>query len=344
MIRRIRRIFPAPDSRVQVPIGDDAAVLALPPSQRLVVTTDQLVEGVHFHRGTHPPALLGEKALAVNLSDLAAMGCTPRWALLSLLLPFDLPPRYLEQILRGMARSARRYGVSLIGGNLSSSKMLALDVTLLGTMEPGVRPLRRSGARPGDMIYVSGSLGGAALGLSLLSAGWRMNQSGPAARRLRDSLGRLAQGALRAHLAPVPELELGSLLARHALATAAMDLSDGLSLDLHRLCRASRVGARIFSSALPLDPAALKWVGEEQALELALRGGEDYRLLFAVPRSRTRRLCRLVPLGRLHPIGQMVRRSRGITLEDDQGHSRTLSPIGFDHLIAGNLSNRRVPH
>jgi thiamine-monophosphate kinase len=340
LIRRIQRIFPTLDRNVRVSIGDDAALLELSPSSRLVITTDQMVEGVHFQRDTHPPGLLGEKALSVNLSDLAAMGASPSWALLSLFLPPDLRSEYLESVLQGMARKCRRERVSLIGGNLTAAKVLALDLTLLGTMEPGVRPLLRSGARPGDTIYVSGSLGGAALGLSLLGAGWRWGSFPPGVRRAASSAVRLAVGALKSHLAPAPELRLGRLLAHYALASAGMDLSDGLSLDLHRLCRASRVGARIFAAALPLDPAAVLWLGEEQALRLALHGGEDYRLLFSVPPNRAKRLCRLAPLQQLHPIGQVMPPSAGVKLVDESGRAATLPPLGFDHLAIRGATKR----
>ena len=341
LTRRIRRIFPIRDRQVLVPIGDDAAVLEISSSSRLVITTDQMVEGVHFRRDTHPPDLLGDKALTVNLSDLAAMGAMPRWALLSLFLPRDLSPEYLEAVLLGMARRARQAGVALLGGNLTASKALALDVTLLGTMRTGTRPLLRSGARPGDTIYVSGSLGGAAFGLSLLRAGWRWGALRQSKHpRAASPAQRLAKGALKRHLAPDPELELGRLLARHSLATSAMDLSDGLSLDLHRLCQASRVGARIFSDALPLDSAAVRWLGEEEALRLALHGGEDYRLLFSVPPGRVRRLCRLAPLDRIHPIGQLVPLREGITLEDAAGKAVPLPPLGYDHFVSGGAMRR----
>jgi thiamine-monophosphate kinase len=333
-IGRIQQIFPTRNRYVPVSIGDDAAILKLSPSSRVVITTDQMVEGVHFQRETHPPTLLGAKALAVNLSDLAAMGATPAWALLSLFLPPGLPPAYLEAILQGMARLARREGVVLIGGNLTAAQELALDVTLLGTLAPGLKPLLRSGARPGDTIYVSGTLGGAALGLSLLRAGWRWGDIPSRRRRTASPTLRDAATALERHLAPQPELELGRLLARHALATSAMDLSDGLSKDLRRLCRASRVGARIFAAALPLDSGASRWLGEEQALRFALHGGEDYRLLFTVPPGRVRRLCKLVPLAWLHPIGQVVPQREGVKLQDEGGRVTSLPALGYDHFVS----------
>ena len=332
LIRRIRRIFPASNRRVAVPIGDDAAILDLPSPSRLVITTDQLVEGVHFLRAAHPPGLLGQKALSVNLSDLAAMGAVPQWALLNLFLPHGISAEYLDGVLKGMAAGARREGVGLIGGNITSARVLALDLTLMGTMSRAVKPLRRTGARPGDALFVSGTLGAARMGLSLLASGWRLGRARPGRRLPSRLLRRHVVRALRSHLAPSAELKLGQLLARHSLATAAMDLSDGLALDLHRLCRASGVGARISASSLPLDPAAVGLVGRKKALLMALYGGEDYRLLFAVAPGKVKQLERLLGRKKLHPIGRCVMRRQGIRLEDGKGRSAPLSPTGYDHL------------
>lgn len=341
LVRRIARMFPSAGRQVTVSLGDDAAVLRLAPSRPLVVTTDQLVEGVHFRRATHPPELLGEKAVSVNLSDLAAMGASPRWALMSLFLPPDLSAPYLEEVLRGMARRCSKVGVELVGGNLTSSKVLALDVTLLGLLPAGVRPLRRVGARAGDSIYVSGHLGGSALGLGLLGKGWRWAGGRARKRRASAPAMRCATRALRKHFCPEPELELGLLLARHRLASAAMDLSDGLSLDLRRLCRASGVGARILSGSLPLDPAALQLAGERNALGLALNGGEDYRLLFTVPPGRATLLRRLVSPDKLHPIGRIVPLREGVKLVDEKGRAKPLTPLGYDHLKAAHRGKAR---
>ena len=334
LVRLIRRIFPIPRRQVPVSIGDDAAVLCLPRASRLVLTTDQMVEGIHFRRSTHPPHLLGEKALAVNLSDLAAMGALPRWALLSLFLPPDLSRADLEAVLRGMARRARQSRVELIGGNITVSKVLALDLALVGTLAAGARPLLRRGARPGDTLFVSGRLGGSATGLYLLEGGWRWRGGSAWKRGAPPDMRQPATRALKLHLAPEPQVEIGSLLVRHGLASAAMDLSDGLSRDLWRLCEASGVGARLESNALPLDPSTVKLVGEKEALRLALHGGEDYQLLFTVRRSRRRELSRYLPSGRLYPIGRIVPKQEGIMLEDEAGRARPLLPLGYDHFRA----------
>jgi thiamine-monophosphate kinase len=332
LVRRIERVFPGSDRQVVVPIGDDAAVLRVPAASSLVATTDQMVEGIHFRRADRPGRLLGDKALCVNLSDLAAMGATPRWALLSLFLPPHLRRRDLLEILRGMAGRARKCRVSLIGGNITASSVLALDLTLLGLLPRGITPLRRRGARAGDSILISGSLGASALGLRLLGSGWRWREGAAFKRGASPEKIRAATRVLRRHLSPEPELALGSLLARHGLASAAMDVSDGLSQDLHRLCRASGVGARVELSSLPLDPGAMALAGNEDALRLALHGGEDYLLLVTVPPSRMSALKRLLPRGRLRPIGRVVPQGDGISLVDSAGKERPMPAFGYDHL------------
>lgn len=330
VIRRIAAIFRTSGPHLTVPIGDDAAVLDLPAAQQLVLTTDQMVEGVHFRTRTHPPDLLGDKALSVNLSDLAAMGAEPRWALLSLFLPPGLSPDYLRSVLKGLARRARRTGTILVGGNLTRSKGFALDLTLVGTLPRGARPLLRSGAKPGDHLFVSGTLGGSAMGLRLLEKGRGHEAAGLGAGRRVEAAWR--RRALRSHLRPEPELRLGRVLSRHRIASAAMDLSDGLSRDLQRLCRASRAGAMIQAGAIPVDPAARHLAGREAALKMALHGGEDYRLLYCVPSYRIHELNRRISPGKRRWIGRIVQGRPQVIVEDGQGHRSALPVLGHDHL------------
>jgi len=332
LIRRIRRIFPEPPPEVQVSIGDDAAVVRISDRDKVVLTTDQLVEGIHFRRATHPPGLLGSRALTVNLSDLASMGAIPRWFLLTLFLPWNLPPSYLDGILRGMAREARRRGVFLVGGNLTAAPVLSLDISLVGTLGKGRKPMLRGGARPGDRLYLTGTLGGSALGLELLGAGWRWRRGKAYLQGSPAADAAAATRALRAHLAPAPDYRLASLLSRHRLASAAIDTSDGLASDLWRLCRASSVGARVEEEYLPVDSAALHLRGTERARDLALNGGEEYQLLFAVPPSREKRLLALAGRSHLRRIGSFRPTREGVVLEEKNGKTRPLEPRGFDHL------------
>ena len=340
LVRRIRRIFPPPPAEVRVPIGDDAACIRLARRENLVLTTDQMVEGVHFRRSTHPPDLLGARALTVNLSDLASMGARPRWFLLSLFLPRDLPDDYLRGILVGMAREARRHRAALVGGNLTAAPVLALDIALAGSLPKGVRPMLRGGGRAGDLLYVTGTLGGSALGLELLESGWRWERGRAARRGASPSESNLATRALRRHLAPAPDYLFASRLSRRRIASAAIDISDGLSLDLHRLCLAGGVGARIESPLLPLEPAAVRLRGRARAVEMALHGGEEYQLLFSVPPGKVSALRKLSGRSRITRIGVLSRGKGRLVLESGEGNLSRLEPGGYDHLRPS--SHRRL--
>lgn len=293
-----------PRARVPVGPGDDCAVLA-PSRGAQCITTDAVVEDVHFKRAWYSPEDIGHKALAVNLSDLASMGAVPRWFVCALALPRDFPRRELSGIARGMSALAREHGILLVGGNFTSARELSLTLTAAGEVRGP--PLTRAGGRPGDLLYISGTLGEARWGLLQLQAGRR---HGPAIRRQRR---------------PVPRVALGRLAVRFA--SAALDLSDGLAQDLGHLCEASGVGAEVELSHLPLTPAvraALGWEG-------ALAGGEDYELLLAVPPGRAsafERACarageRVTRVGRLTRGGSRV-------LRDPDGRL-IAPPAGFDH-------------
>jgi thiamine-monophosphate kinase len=305
--------------RVLVGIGDDAAVVRSPRGHTLL-TTDMLVEGVDFRRDWTTPRELGRKSVAVNMSDLAAIGARPLFFTVALALPEGVPPRWVRELHRGLtdARSAR--GAVLVGGDLSRSEAgVVISITAVG--EPaGRRVLRRSGGRAGDLLYVTGVLGRSAAGLALLRAG-----------RLR---GRSAaeREALRAHRLPEARCEEGEYLAR-GFARAAMDLSDGLSTDLPRLCAASGVDAEIDPGLLPLFPAARRWGCDP--LALALDGGEDFELLFAVPKAKAARLERLWPprLAPITRIGRLVP-GRGKVWLAGAGRRRPLPKGGFDHFLS----------
>src|SRR5215204_1849622 len=262
-----------PGPGVEAGVGDDAAVLLPPPGQRLVVTTDVLVEGLDFTAELSEPEDWGWKAVAANLSDLAAMAAEARWLVLALTVPTQTPVPTLERVYAGVGEACRAFGVSLVGGDVSAGPALSLAVTALGEAE---RPLLRSGARPGDRLAVSGPLGAAAAGLALLKAG------GPAATEL---LGRFP-GLAAAHRRPQPALAMGVALAR-AGATAMIDVSDGLAGDALHLAESSGVGVEVHDAAVPLAPgvtgtAALLGL---DPLELALGGGEDFVLAAALPRA-----------------------------------------------------------
>jgi len=279
-------------SGIVLGIGDDCAVFRPRGSaEDLLFTTDLLLEDVHFRRWTHTAEDVGWKAVARGLSDIAAMGGTPRFFLLSLAVGRWATDRWVDGFYSGALRLARREGLPLIGGDLARSNKLACDVVVCGSVPRGTA-LRRDGARTGEAVYVSGQLGGSALGL----------------QRRRGT-------AWRRHTRPEPRLALGRFLRERLHATAAMDLSDGLSLDLRRLCLASKRGAAI--EAPPRFPGA--------TLEQALHGGEDYELLFTVPTGkRVPREFERIPLTR---IGTIVKGRAGSV----RIGGAPLEPLGFDH-------------
>ncbi len=332
-LRRLRNRIPS-TAGVVVGLGDDAAAVETGPL--VLVTTDTLVEDVHFRREQFPPRLLGRKALSVNLSDLAATGGVSRYAVVSLCLPPSLEADWVDALYDGLLERAAEAGVAIVGGNLSATTGgIVIDVTLLGEGETA-RLLRRSGARPGDCIAVTGTLGAAAAGVQLLADGARLDDElrllSPG--RWEGSPEPVIVGCLRAQLDPQPPLGLARAIAERGLVHAAMDLSDGLSSDLPEICAESGVRAVVDAGALPIDPAAAV-VARARAKEprsLALHGGEDYQLLLAVGADE---LHELVALARVWTIevsvvGAFLEGEPAAWLRDGAGERR-LEPRGHDH-------------
>jgi thiamine-monophosphate kinase len=294
---------------VALGMGDDAALLRPARGSELVLTCDWFLEGTHFLRDKHPADAVGWKCLARAVSDVAAMGGTPRCFLLSLALPKGLAGTWLDEFLGGLRRAAARFDCWLAGGDTTASRReLLINVTIVGEVASR-RGLRRSGARVGDVIYVSGRLGEAELGLGSLRGAKRVN--------LRDA-------RLRKHLYPEARVELGRWLIEKRVATAMMDLSDGLSSDLGRLCLASGVGAVVEAERLP----TVRRAGAE-SLRLALHGGDDYELLFTVAREKARSLPRSVGGVALTAIGEITR-GRDVMVVGEDGSRRKLEPLGWD--------------
>lgn len=311
-------------------VGDDGAVLDAQPGEDRpwTVTTDTQIEGVHFLPGT-APATLARRLLAVNLSDLAAMGARPLYAFLVVAAPAGFDHRAFFRALLG---ACQPHGLRLAGGDLTSHTTLTLVLTLIGERPLGGRWLRRAGGRPGHRLWLGGTVGEAAAGLELLRRGAVHTGRGvelPDEPALDKGLSAAARRAVRRHLAPRPQLELAAWLAEETSEGAAIDLSDGLARDLHRLCRASMVGAEVELEALPLAPRfqALCRNLDLDWRRLALGGGEDYVLLFSLPAGAEppkRFGCR--------PIGTL-RRERQITLTDAK-RSQPLAREGWDHLAS----------
>lgn len=308
-------------SGVVVGPGDDAAVVRAGRGPALVLTTDLMAEGVHFRRGWSSPAAIGRRLAAVNVSDLAAMGAAPAWALLAMALPPSTPASFARGLRRGLARAAGRWGFTLAGGDTCASRSgITLALFLAGTAGP--RTLRRSGGRPGDLLWVTGHLGASALGLAALK------------RFGASDLPRPVASAVRRHLRPEPRLDFALALARSGLATAAIDVSDGLARDLGRLCEASGTSAAVDAARLPVSPgcrSAARHLGID-ARHCALHGGEEYELLFATrPRSEARvaRLALRLALD-VTCIGALRHRRAGLSVVTS-GRSAPLVPRSWEH-------------
>jgi thiamine-monophosphate kinase len=279
LIARIAGLLPPPPAWMPVGIGDDAAVVEPERNRLEVLSVDALVEGIHFDRAFTPPGAIGHRALAANLSDLAAMGAAPRLCLLSLALPSSFPIADFDAMIGGIATLAARHRMHVAGGNLTRSPgPLVVDITVTGTAKRR-QILTRSGARPGDELYVTGSIGSAAAGLGML--------------KKAGSVTPLDNSCARRYLYPEPRVRMGMLIARNRAATAGMDLSDGLADGVHQIAHASGVGAIIDADSLPVEPEAREWLAShsDDATTAAITGGDDYELLLAVRPRLARRLA-----------------------------------------------------
>jgi len=326
LLDRLRARVPPAPPWVTLGIGDDAAVLEPVRNELAVATADTLVEGVHFDPRLATFADLGHKALAVNLSDLAAMGASPRAALLSLALPDAVAVTDFDALVEGFLAAAAAAGVALVGGNLARSPgPLVVDVTALGSVRRR-RVLGRGGGRPGDEIYVSGTVGAAAAALEWLAAAAGGNPEGepPAA-------------TVERYRRPQARVRLGVVVGRSRAATACVDLSDGIADAVRQVAAASSCGARVEARAVPVDPGARAWFERQgrPAVDAALAGGEDYELLFAVPPRRRRSFLAAARLARPLPVTRIgVLTAGSDVVLDDEGRESPL-PAGFAHFGRG---------
>jgi thiamine-monophosphate kinase len=309
LLQAIRRVLSGAGPEVLVGVGDDAAVLR-PTGGELVITTDVLVEDVHFRRGSTAARDLGYKAIVVNVSDIAAMGASPRAAVCALTLPKDTEASWVMELFGGMREACDEYALWLVGGDLSGGREMSIAITVTGEVAPG-RAVLRSGARVGDLVAVTGALGGSAAGLRLT--------------KMRKSPTDAERALIRRHLRPPARVGEAGVLAGHG-ATAMIDVSDGLALDLTRVCRASGVGARLALVDVPID--------REASLEDALGGGEDYELLVMLPdvgsfEGARAELADAFGVA-LTGIGTVVV-GEGVTAVGLDGVERPLDPAGWDH-------------
>ena len=309
----IRKYFTRPTSRTILGVGDDAALIKVAAGKELAVSTDMLLAGRHFFH-EDDPFRLGGKALAVNLSDMAAMGATPRWATLSIALP-QVDAKWLKAFSAGLFSMSDKYGVDLIGGDTTRGP-LAISIQIMGEVEKG-KALRRAGADPDDEIWVSGNLGDAALALSHLQHRITLTPYDVAA-------------CLPALHSPEPRVELGEHLL--GLATSAIDISDGLLADMGHILEASGVGADIEYSKLPVSETLAKYLEDEVARDCLLSGGDDYELCFTAPADLHDKLRRLSKRQKINLtcIGRIVNR-KGLRVRDDGGRVMSFKNKGFDH-------------
>jgi thiamine-monophosphate kinase len=301
-------------------IGDDAAVIRpMRSGEYLVITTDMLLENIDFRPEWTTPRGLGHKSIAVNISDLASMGARPLFFTVSLAVPSQISRRWILDFYDGMCDPVYSSGAQLIGGDLSHTENgIVISITALG-QSLGRKILYRSGGRAGDILYVTGTLGRSAAGLRLLQNGCFHPRS------------RFQREALRVHKSPKPRCDAGQWLAQCGLVHCMMDLSDGLSTDLSRLCAASGVGAEIHAEELPVFPPAREW--DCDPIDLALNGGEDFELLFAVPDSKSRLFEEIYPspLPKVTRIGRLTSNVGKIRLVENGKRSRSLVDRGYDH-------------
>ena len=310
LIARIRRTTRQGSRSIIAGIGDDAAVLRLPPGHEVLVTTDFSLEGVHFRPEWHPPDVVGWRCLTRGLSDIAAMGGEPQAAFLSLALPKKLAQRWVDRFIDGMMRLASQFEISLAGGDTAQSPDgILADIVVVGSVPRG-KAVMRSGAKPGDRIYVTGELGGGSAALDEFYAGRKAMP--------RD---------FARHFYPLPRIAIGRFLRAKGLASAMIDLSDGLSTDLAHICEESGRGAEILRDAIPL--ASVGRQGTQVKLRHGLHGGDDYELLFTVPRGKPvpSRIAG-VPVTL---IGHMRGRA-SIVLRNDKGVGVASKPRGWEHL------------
>jgi len=318
LIGRIRKWMATSNPALIRGIGDDVAVVEVS-RKVLLVTTDILIEDIHFKRAWIDPYHLGKKALAVNVSDIAAMGGTPEYFLISLGLPKNLPLSFVTSFYRGLKQGAKQFNVDLIGGDTSVSREITINICVLGDGKKGDLVFR-NGARVGDDLFVSGTLGDAALGLRILQE-----------KRLKER----PTGLVEKHLSPSPRIELGQAIAKHHWATSMIDVSDGLLMDTNHLLEESKVGVRIWEDRVPLSNLYRKWIGffSKNPFQIALAGGEDYELLFTAPPKMRKRISNLarslkIPIAR---IGEILAQKKGFLMVGKDGKEYPPSRLGFEH-------------
>lgn len=337
LIKNARDIFKSLNENIIVGIGDDCAAIKPRKGFLLIATTDALVENIHFKLDYIQPYQLGIKSININLSDIAAMGGIPLYALLSIAAPPSFSVKFMNDFLKGVKDGAKRYKVSIIGGNVSSSKNeFSINMTVLGEVEEKYMTLRK-GAKAGDKIFVTGYLGDSAAGLKILKKGQRARGKG------QDKL-------INKHLMPIPRLKEGRFLAVKKLTASMIDISDGLASDIRRISEESKVGANIFTKNIPISKELKDFTSSQlkphnskliTSLDFALYGGEDYELLFTVKPDKVKKLMNLWRdiKSPLTMIGEIT--GKGINLINPDGKAIPLTKEGYNHFKGFTPLERR---
>lgn len=326
LIERISKDTIINPKNILLGIGDDCAAYYTSPDKIVLATCDMLVENIHFTLSTCSPRQLGRKAMAVNISDIAAMGGIPRQALLSLGAASSTSVEFIDQLADGMKEEAKLFKINIVGGDTVRSPLgLVINITLIGEVESDLI-VKRSTAKPGDLIMVTGELGGSAAGLILI-----LEEEKYSTIPLK-----IAEEVKLAHLSPIPRIKEGRIIAKERLANSMIDISDGLASDLTRICEASAVGAKVYASKIPILSLARKVAKliKKDPLDLALYGGEDYELLFTVSPEKPEVVSNLLykKLGvKVTMIGEIRKEQEGIKLEDLQGRVVDLQAKGYNH-------------
>tara|TARA_B100000315_G_scaffold138699_1_gene127769 strand:- start:6433 stop:7431 length:999 start_codon:yes stop_codon:yes gene_type:complete len=318
LIEKLRRKIRKPSHRVKLGPGDDCAVVA-PPDQDILMTSDTLIEDVHFDLHYVSPEMLGKKSIVVNLSDIAAMGGSPLYILISLGIPISTSVEFVEKLYVGFESMAKKYNCNIIGGDISNSTNgLIISITVVGEIKKNIL-IRRAGARIRDKIFVTGTLGNSAAGLEILKRPNSVKKN----KLIED------------HLCPKPRLIEGKILAEKIAVSAMIDLSDGLASDLKRICEESKCGARIYLNKIPLSHGLRRFKKSlnKNILDYALYGGEDYELLFTIKGKKIPQLQKgwrkmKIPITN---IGEILDKRHGIILVSHDGKEKTLSKRGYDH-------------
>jgi thiamine-monophosphate kinase len=316
LIDRMSAIIGTPKRPLVAGIGDDCAVLYPPKEKLQLVTTDMLVEDVHFSLSTASPYQIGWKSLAANISDIAAMGGEPTFAFVSVGFPKNTTAEFIDDLYLGMKKIAESYEVDIVGGDTVSSPEIIINIALLGEVESGNQILR-SGAKAGDAICVTGDVGGSSAGLAILQNSLSIEDT-------------------EKHLMPIPRVTEGRLLAKSHFVNAMIDISDGVASEVHHICKQSRTGAELYMAKIPLSPNVIPVAKqlEQDPCRFALYGGEDYELLFTCQYDKVDILREQIAQRCNTPItliGRIIDNSSLITIEDEIGEIAILKPRGYDH-------------